>query len=704
VYTDNNPLTYVTTTAKLDAVRHRWVAELADFNFKLHYKPGKLNSDADTLSRMPMDVEKYIKSCTRSSSKEELMAMVEAASVPNVEQVVLVDVKVISEMEEAEVCEARTIKTFSSTEIAKLQDKDPLIAKVKYHLVKQIKPTRSQLKGESVKLKAWLRDWDRFQVGSDGVLRRSCNVSDGKTVLQICLPPELHHIVYEELHQKMGHLGAERVIALAKDRFHWPGMARDITHFVTKVCPCLKDKKPNVMRKAELQPIHTSSPFELVSIDFLHLERSKGGYEYLLVIFDHFTRFAQAYPTRNKSAKTAADKIFSDYIPRFGFPARLHHDQGREFENELFSHLQKACGIVHSRTTPYHPAGNGQCERLNRTILAMLRTLASDQKADWKSHVNRIVHAYNCTRNEATGYAPFFLLYGRAPRLPIDVVFGLKTEGSKSVQDWTTGMHEAYEIARQNSRSAAAKGKKNYDKGLRCSVLQKGDRVLVRNLLERGGPGKLRSFWEKKIYVVTRRMADNSPVYEVIPESGQGGKRVLHRNLLFQCDFLPFEGQRPVKQKRLLSSRVRNERLNRKNLDVDETDSDIAPQKTTLGGSQSSSTDEVYTLNPEAPLFVPRETPVYSPVEPDLEVGDRDADLHSERLVEQDSEVSTEGSYSDARSDNRTESSTDSDVTEQSRRPVRNRQPPRILTYDRMGEPSFLNQVRHAEMHVHNDT
>lgn len=76
--------------------------------------------------------------------------------------------------------------------------------------------------------------------------------------------------------------------------------------------------------------------------------------------------------------------------------------------------------------------------------------------------------------------------------------------------------------------------------------MREGDRVLLRNLSERGGPGKLRSFWEQKIHVVTRKIAEDSPVYEVKPEDGSQGKRTLHRNLLFQCDHLPLE--RPVKK------------------------------------------------------------------------------------------------------------------------------------------------------------
>ena len=154
-------------------------------------------------------------------------------------------------------------------------------------------------------------------------------------------PSDFHHVVFKELHEKMGHLGVEKVVDLAQQRFYWPKMAADIQHYVRNKCRCIAAKKPNVKERAPLTPIQAQYPFQMISVDFTELEKCKGNYRYGMVVIDHFTRFSQFYATRKKSARAAADKLFNEFILQFGLPERIHHDLGAEWNNKLFNEIHR---------------------------------------------------------------------------------------------------------------------------------------------------------------------------------------------------------------------------------------------------------------------------------------------------------------------------------------------------------------------------
>ena len=120
------------------------------------------------------------------------------------------------------------------------------------------------------------------------------------------------------------------------------------------------------------------------------------------------------------------------FICHYGFPRRLHSDKARNFTGRVIRELCRPTGTTKSQTTPYHPEGNGQAERFNHTLIGMLGTLSPSEKSDWKSYLAPITHAYNCSRNEVTGFSPYFLMFGRHPRLPVDVLFGLGTQSDLS--------------------------------------------------------------------------------------------------------------------------------------------------------------------------------------------------------------------------------------------------------------------------------
>ena len=355
VYTDNNPLTYILSTAKLDAMGHRWVASLGPYNFTLHYKPGKLNCDADALSRINW----------QSVSPEIIKATMDLAQV---DRTLILDPEIRGQKPADAPFVMKSLKLGDATRKWKRrQNEDPEIKKIIQLLQEGEWSTYKYSKNEPDSMKSYVKVRADLEL-EQGLLYRRLRLKDHDTdTYQFVVPVKYRLVALDLLHDQFGHLGIDRTTALSCERFFWPKMSEEIRQYIQNCERCLRYKqKPEW---AELKPLEASYPLELVHMDYLKIGGKDDPHSNVLVVTDHFTRYSQAYVTTNQQAATAAKVFIKEFVNNYGWPTKILTDQGQTFNGKLFEALCKEAKILKLRTSPYHPQTNGQPERFNRTCL-----------------------------------------------------------------------------------------------------------------------------------------------------------------------------------------------------------------------------------------------------------------------------------------------------------------------------------------------
>lgn len=341
----------------------------------------------------------------------------------------------------------------------------------------------------------------------DGLLHRVIQKSPGKEVKQLVLPKKYQPMVLRSLHDESGHLGVERTINLVKARFYWPKMNAEIEQYINSCGRCISRK--SLPQKSSLNQITSNGPLDLVCIDFLSLESDSKGIANVLVVTDHFTRYAQAFPTKDQKANTVAKVLHEKYFVHYGLPVRIHSHQGTDFGSRLIKELLSMLGVRKFRTTPYHPQVNAQPERLNRTFLAMLGTLDPSKKQKWSQYISHLVHAYNCKTSDATllpnvrpgssfsGWHLFWYLNR-----------WWKWDPVSEIHQWNEKrLKKAYELASDVASKSHLKNKTQYDQRVWNQALEKGDRVLIRNVGFRG-KHKLQDRWRAVPFVIIEKLTN----------------------------------------------------------------------------------------------------------------------------------------------------------------------------------------------------
>ena len=368
--------------------------------------------------------------------------------------------------------------------------------------------------------------WHQLKV-IDGVLCHQYSPSPMQQMVTVpLLPPSLKKDALNRNHDALtaGHLGAHKTLEhLRRDAF-WINMAKDVEEYCKQCSTCQQSKLP-MPQRAPLQNIPIGQPWQMIAVDILQVPMSTNNNRYLLVIQDYFTKWADAIPLPDQTASritTELIKFFSTYGP----PQILHSDQGRNFESAVFTQVLHAFGVQKSRTTPYHPQGDGMVERFNRTLLKLLRTYVESQ-SDWETYLPYVLYAYRTSQHTTTGVSPFLLLYGRHPS-PCPMATQLGYDPQSYLAQIQARLAELQDFVHTNISKAACSQKLHYDQ---CT---KQPAFAVGNLVWLSIPtaGKLDPRWEGEWVIKSMK----SPITAEICDGRR--TRVVHTNRL-QHRYIP---------------------------------------------------------------------------------------------------------------------------------------------------------------------
>ncbi|BHF71089.1 hypothetical protein SprV_0401414300 [Sparganum proliferum] len=447
----------------------RWQEFLQDFDFDCQFRPGHKHGNADALSRPPDPPPTETETPTES-----------------------VNAIIMSET---------TRHTWADA-----QRTDPDTATIYHHLTNNLnKPREAEMRGSSQNARILLHQWPHLTIDNDILFLRDPASKRLRPVVPGCLIEP----VLAELHAELGHCGQKRTELAARARFWWPQLRASTYHFCQSCDTCASFKSPVPAPRAPMQPMTTGFPGEGVGLDIIGpLPISVRGYEYILVMVDYFTKWVEAVPLLRQDAVSVANAVNRSWICRWGAPLAFHTDCGSNFDSRLFQEVCRTLDVNKTRTTPYHPEGNGLVERTNRTLHNLLLAFCKDShEHDWDTQLPFCLMAYRSSTHASTGFTPHYLWTGRELRLPVDLQHPLDAPDPTTVTTYATQLREiirtAYNAAREVIGISSAHQKTQSDRHSTGTTHQIGDLVLHHNPIPpRGVSTKFHYPWQGPFVVL----------------------------------------------------------------------------------------------------------------------------------------------------------------------------------------------------------
>jgi hypothetical protein len=244
----------------------------------------------------------------------------------------------------------------------------------------------------------------------------------------LCVPKALiegrsiREILISEAHSLLAHLGAGKTLDYLRDVVWWKDMVSDVKAFCETCHTCKTSKPSNQKPYGLLNPLAVASyPWESIGIDFVgplpESSNRDSTYDSITVIICLLTSMVHLVPSRiNYNASQLAELMFEQVYKIHGLPKNIISDRDVLFTSIFWSRLHNLIGTKLRMSSAYHPQSDGATERANRTVTQMLRQCIHPNQKDWVTKLPAIEFAINSARSASTGYAPFFLNFGRMPK------------------------------------------------------------------------------------------------------------------------------------------------------------------------------------------------------------------------------------------------------------------------------------------------
>ena len=492
VITDHQPLKYLLTIKEPSSRLIRWVNRLNMYQFTIVYRKGSKNGNADALSRL----------CTENEEDEN-----DEDDVPHVINLLI-----------------SKVPELNSTQ---LQDKDlEWFFDLKLQAERENKHIIPVKKFDNSEQRSLYAQWSRIFI-LNNTLYRTYTSDEDKThtlILQYVVPKQQRNTILYAAHDppESAHQGINKTIERIRERFYWPAWTKDIETYIKTCTICQKVKDVKYNTDAPLTPIVTTYPFQIINADIMGPINpiSTAQNKYVLVVIDHFTKYVLLFPMRNIKAIDVLRRL-KTVVCQHGIPDQILTDQGSNFQSDLLDQFYELFDIHKTRTTPFYPQCDGQAERFMSTLKAMIRAYIQPNQKNWDEHLELFQLAYNTAEQATTGYSPFYLMYGRNAKMPIDFLnqqpnTNFIANQLEYIQNIEHRLNQAYTRVSENTNFKMNKHKLRHDRRVRPERFEIGEFVWV--TIEAVKPGVNKAIFPrwKGPYKVIDSFGDSSYILERI--------------------------------------------------------------------------------------------------------------------------------------------------------------------------------------------